>query len=102
MADEPYENTLTIEQLRREVRRCWDTERELHEALRAAPELPSPRLLDFLSSGASWPGDWEQGNQMQRDAGLDAIPPVSECERGAGLWFRIRRGLLGHEEPRKP
>lgn len=93
---EPYENRLSIEELRREVRECWDREQMLAEALRDAPEMPHPWLLLFLSRAAKWPEDNNIGKMLQRrdKLGLDAIPPKSECEGGAGVWYRIRQGLL--------
>ncbi len=44
---------------------------------------------------ARHPQDWEAGNKIQREMGLERVPPVSECESGAGLWVRIRRWLVG-------
>lgn len=90
----PYENTMTIEELRREVRECWDLERALANALRDAPEMPSPWVLLFLSRASKWPEDSNLGKLLQRKFRLDKIPPKSECETGAGVWYRIRQGLL--------
>jgi hypothetical protein len=91
---EPYENTLTIEQLRREVRECWDLQMDIAHALRDVPEVPPPWVLMFLSRAAKWPEDNSLGKLMQRKHRLEAIPPKSECEGGAGVWYRIRQGLL--------
>lgn len=90
----PYENTLSIEELRREVRECWDLKMALADAIRDVPEMPPPWVLLFLSRGSTWPEDNNLGKLLQRKLKLDAIPPKSECESGAGVWYRIRQGLL--------
>ena len=94
MTDEPYENKLTIDELRREVRECWDLQQAIVNALRDAPEVPPPWVLMFLDRASDWSKDKPLGDLMQRKYGLDAIPPKSECESGAGVWYRIRQGLL--------
>jgi hypothetical protein len=96
MADdiEPYENTLSLEELRREIRFEWDQKHALVKALRDPPEVPPTIVLHLLSRAGTWPDDNSRGKQMQREHGLDAIPPKSEYETGAGLWHRIRQGLL--------
>ncbi|HMH95649.1 MAG TPA: hypothetical protein VK577_03600 [Bradyrhizobium sp.] len=89
-----YEDILTIEELRREVRMCWDRELALAHAIHDVPEMPSPFVLLFLSRGSHWPEDSNLGKLLQRKMTLAAIPPKSECETGAGVWYRIRQGLL--------
>lgn len=91
---EPYENALNIDELRKEVRRLWDEQAELVKALRDLPEVPHGRVLKLLSHAGKWPEEWRIGKRMQREHGLKAIPPKTEYELGAGLWFRIRTGLL--------
>lgn len=91
---EPYENTLSIDELRREVRECWDRERAIANALRDLPEMAPPWILLFLDRAAKWPEDNNLGKLLQRKLGLEAIPPKSECEGGAGIWYRIRQGML--------
>ena len=91
---EPYENTLSLEELRREVRQLWDREHALTKALRELPEVPHWRVQYLLSSAAKWPDDHEVGKRMQREFGLDAIAPRSEPEGGVGLWHHIRAGVL--------
>jgi hypothetical protein len=95
MSDEiqPYENTLTLVELRREVRMCWDREQALIDALRDVPEMPPAWILLFLSRAAKWPEDYNFGKILRREMGFDVIPPKSECECGAGIWHRIRQGL---------
>ena len=94
MTDTPYENTLSIDELRREVRECWDREHAIARALRDLPEMAPPWILLFFSRASQWPEDSNLGNLLQRKLGLDAIPPKSECETGAGVWYRIRQGML--------
>lgn len=85
------EDTMGVEELRRELRRAWDIHYGLIDALNNLPEVPEPRVLSALSEGAKDEG-W-MGKIMQRRLGLEVIPPVSECERGAGLWFFLRNAL---------
>lgn len=94
MTDEPYENKLSIEELRREVRECWDREAALIKAMQDLPDVAPPWICLFLDRAAKWPEDNNIGRLLQRKHGLDAVPPKSECEGGAGVWHRIRQGLL--------
>lgn len=96
---EAIENVMTVEELRREYRRFVDDYYALINALRDAPEIPPRRVLLSLGQAASYPQDHERGKRMQREHGADAIPWKSECEGGAGLWFRIRAGLLTPPSP---
>lgn len=89
---EPYENTLSLEALRREVREGWDTEGALVKALRDLPEVPPYDVLLLLSRAAKYPDDWEIGARLQRQE-RKPIPYKTECELGAGLWWRIRKAL---------
>lgn len=91
--DEPYENTFSLEDLRKEVRRQWDARNALVKALRDLPEVPDWRVLKLLSHAAHFPDDAEIGKAMQRQHGFEAIAPKVEYEMGAGLWKRIRDGL---------
>jgi len=63
----------------------------LLDALRDLPELPDPLVLSVLSHCAKFPEDWNEGNRIQRERGLDAVPPNTECEKGAGYWHRVIR-----------
>jgi hypothetical protein len=94
MTDTSYEDSLSIDELRREVRECWDREAAIIKALKDVPEMAPPWILLFLSRAAKWPEDSNLGKQLQRKLDLSAIPPKSECECGAGVWYRIRQGLL--------
>lgn len=94
LVDESYINRLSIEELRRELIDALSLQFGLMAALRDAPQLAPPFVLRRLSQGATWrDGDHDTGKLLQRKYGLDAVPPVSECESGAGLWWRIRQGL---------
>lgn len=91
---EGVEYRMGVDELRRELRRAWDDHYELLDALRDLPELPPKRVLHTLSHAARWPEDHTAGKLMQREKGLDAIPPVSECEGGAGVWQRLRAAAI--------
>lgn len=93
---EPYENTLSIEELRREVRDCWDKELALKHALSELPEVPEPaalRALAHLNVHDPERRYWEAGTALQqRHRG--AVPYKYEYEAAAGLWVYLRLGLL--------
>lgn len=93
---EPYENTLSVEQLRSELRYYLDAHYGILCALRDAPEMPPPFVLLHLSTASKWPEDSNRGKELQRKLGLGVIPPKSECECGAGVWDRIRAGLVAN------
>ena len=99
-SDEPYENSLSLEELRREVRRLWDNEAQLVKALRELPEVPHWRVQRVLGRAAKFPEDGNIGKRLQNEHGLDAIAPKTEYEMGAGLWWRIREGLTPGGTPR--
>ncbi len=61
----------------------------LLDALRDLPDLPPPLILTVLSHAAKFPGDWNEGKRIQRERGLEVVPPVTECEMGAGFWHRV-------------
>jgi len=92
--DEPYENSLTVEELRRELRRCWDIENALIRSLKDLPDVAPPRVCLFLNRAAKWREDNNIGIMLQRKHGLTVVPPKSECEGGAGVWYRIRQGMM--------
>lgn len=91
--DEAYEDTFSLEELRKEVRREWDAKAALVRALRDLPSVPDWRVLRLLSRAAVFPDDGNTGKAMQKEHGLEAIAPKVEYEMGAGLWKRIRDGL---------
>ena len=101
--DEPYENTMSIEQLRQEVRRCWNLEGAMIKALRDLPEVPPYDVLIHLSSAARWPEDNNVGKRMQHELRKpnepSPIPYKSECESGVGLWSLIRAGIIAGRRP---
>lgn len=94
MTDEPYENTLSISELRAALRYALDVQYGILHALRDLPQFPPPGVLIHLASAARYPDDWSRGKELQKEYGLEAIPPKTECELGAGLWNRIRAALL--------
>ena len=96
--DETYLNSLSIEQLRSELRHALEVKYGVLFALRDAPEMPSPFVLLHLGTVAKWPEDSNRGKELHRKLGLDVIPPKSECECGAGLWDRIRAGLVQEQQ----
>jgi hypothetical protein len=91
--DQDYLMSLSVEELRRELKHAWEVKYGLLNALRDAPEMPPPFVLLHLDHAAKWPEDNNLGKKLQRELGLDKIPPKSECEGGAGVWHRIRQGL---------
>lgn len=91
--DENYVNRLSADQARRELLHALEFQYELLQAMREQVDLPSPYVLKCLDHGATWPEDKRIGLMIQRKHGLDAVPPISECENGAGLWWRILQGL---------
>jgi len=94
MNDEPYENKLSIEELRKELRYALDVQYGILNAIRDIPEMPPPFVLLHLGSSASkYPEDKDKGKELQRKYGLEIIPPKSECEWGAGVWYRMLNGL---------
>jgi hypothetical protein len=107
---EPYENRLTIEDLRREVRELWDREAAFVRDLRNLPECPSTDTMRLLShAGLNFHGipAWELGKELQRktravmrdrpidcfDIGQAGVPFKCEYECGAGLWVFIRNAI---------
>ena len=93
--DRKYIDSLSVEELRRELEHSLDVQYGVLHALRDLPEFPSPFVLMHLSSAGKYPEDSNRGKALQRIHGLDVIPPKQECEQGAGLWERIRSGLAG-------
>lgn len=92
--DDDYVNSLSVEQLRSELKHALEVKYGVLFALRDIPEMPSPFVLLHLGTVAKWPNDNERGKELRRKFGLSIIPPKSECEGGAGLWDRIRQGLI--------
>ena len=90
MADKPYENTLSVPELRSELRHSLDVQYGILHALRDMPLFPPAFVLLHLGSAAKYPEDWKRGKELQVKHGLGVIPPKTECELGAGLWDRIR------------
>lgn len=95
MIDEKYVNSLTIDELRRELIHSLEVQYGILHALRDAPTFPSAFVLMHLGSAGKFPDDSNRGKELQREHGSKIIPFKSECEIGAGLWDRIYNGLVG-------
>lgn len=88
----PLENSLSMDELRREVRELWNRETAFTRDLMAMPILPPVATMRLLSSAARiFPDAWERGKELQRDH--REVPPKTEYECGAGLWSIIRPAL---------
>ena len=93
-----YENTLTLEDLRKAVRQCWDEQHELDKALLELPVVPSHEVMRMLihaamNSPSPLSNYWETGKKLQQEyPGL--IPWKTEYECAAGLWAAMRAGIL--------
>jgi hypothetical protein len=61
----------------------------LLHALRDLPVLPPPFVLVCLGTIGTFPDDYNEGKRIQIEYGLDAVPPKTECEIGAGFWHRV-------------
>jgi len=96
-----YENTLSIEQLRTEVRRGWDESHTLNRALVDLPEIPDVIVLGMLTNAAMNIRGidlWGRGKRMQDGQGYNGpIPYKCEYEHAAGLWEIIRDALLAEK-----
>lgn len=100
---EPYENRLSLEELRREVRRAWNEERALRDALVDLPDIPPREVLWRLSSAAMNIHNLDClaiGKREQWKRSLDEIPPKCELEAAAGLWVIIRDALRAATSPK--
>jgi hypothetical protein len=62
---------------------------ELLWALRDLPEVPPPMVLISLGTIGTFPDDYNEGKRIQRERGLEIVPPKTECEIGAGFWHRV-------------
>lgn len=99
--NEPYENTLSIEQLRQEVRKLWDEQQAFNQALIDLPEVPPIDALGMLASVSmnlsmnlkGFDLDLQGiGKALQRSH--EGVPFQCEYETAAGLWSIIRQALL--------
>jgi hypothetical protein len=91
--DPSYINRCGIEELRRMLIDSLEFEFGLIAAIRSQDDMPSGFVLSRLGQAGSWPEDKGLGKLLQRKHGLDVVPPVTECEIGAGVWYRILQGL---------
>jgi hypothetical protein len=112
--DEAYIQKMGIEELRENVRDWFQFQGELRHAIREESPMLGGWMLKMLGAyfGAKYPQDNAKGKALQLiydDLPEDdprrakgqiresryKIPFKSECEGGAGLWWRIHRGLTG-------
>lgn len=96
MSGHNYEDTLSIEQLRIEVRHCWNKESALASAIQTIPDMADIDALSALvdaAYGVRWADLRAVGNAAQRAYGMSMVPPKAEYEWAAGLWSIIRDGL---------
>lgn len=63
----------------------------LRRSFKKWPAMPDPVALKLLPHADS-SDDGVRGKSIQREFGLTLVPPVSECEWGAGFWDRITNG----------
>lgn len=99
MARKPFriEDRMSIEELRREVRRCWDTQHTFFDALSELPDVPPHAVLRFLADyRGGFPHMWEIGKIEQRDHPWGVVPAKTEYEIAQGLWSIIRDALRAH------
>jgi hypothetical protein len=99
---QPYENTLTLEELRKEVRRLWDDLSALDDALIELPEVPNWRVQRLLINASmnfrSMDHDvWQIGKQLQRKHGYESVVGKTEYECAVGLWSLLRKGALSDD-----
>lgn len=75
---------------------------EFAVAITDLPEVPSRNVLNFLKESSYGVSDINQvkvrGKELQREHGLDAVPPASEIEWAAGLWDLIRTAIIEKRE----
>ena len=68
------------------------------EAIQTLPDVPNIEILIFLKEAAYSVANIEEvrinGKLLQRQYGLDAIPPIAEIEWAAGLWYLIRESII--------
>lgn len=97
---EPYENSLSIERLRSEVRMLWNREAAFRDDISALPEVPSHETLWHLVDAARalpWPATWEVGKELQASHPWGTVPAKTELECSAGLWVMIREGIMARQ-----
>jgi len=70
---------------------------ELKDAFRGWPSMPSPLALRHI--GGDFGKDWKRGKEIQRDLGIEIVPPECNCEIGAGFWDRITDGGWREDKP---
>jgi hypothetical protein len=90
-----YEDALSIDELRREVRILWDRELALNMDLLNLPEVPSVETLRALTHAAMSIRDPDVksiGVALQK--AHKGVPYKTEFECAAGLWSLLRSGMI--------
>ena len=104
----PIEDRMTLEELRSEVRRCWDQQSDLAQALEDIPDMPTHnalRLLMHFPKGC-WLHVAGLGKIEQRrlndltkyEFHEQPVPYKSEYESAAGVWVVLREALRAMRE----
>jgi len=97
---EPYENTLSIDELRKEVRHCWNMQRAFTEALAELPDVPDHLALRLLVDvRGGFPEMWEIGKNEQRKHPWGTVPSKTEYEIAQGFWSIIRDAFRARAHP---
>lgn len=91
-----FEDQMSIEDLRREVREQWDQHRQFMHDLAELPDVPDYLTLRHLAHfGGGFPDMWEIGKAEQREH-RGKVPYKTEYEIAQGLWSLIRNALRAH------
>lgn len=61
---------------------------EIPEGYVLMPKTPTKEMLEVIYNG-KWPEDWEAGKLVQREKGLNVVPPVTELEIACGQYLRL-------------
>lgn len=88
---QPYENTFSLERLRKEVRLCWDMQSAFCDAISELPDVPDHLALKFMTDiRGGFPEMWEIGKKEQREQPYGTVPSKTEYEIAQGYWSVIR------------
>jgi hypothetical protein len=101
---EPYENTLSLDELRREVRDAWNQSHALNNALLELPEVPpidAIRAITHAGMNSRNIGAWERGKEIQRKHEWGVVPSKTEYECAVGLWSVIREAIIAARDLQK-
>ena len=97
-----YIATLSLDQLRQELRRSFDESIALNQALLdlpAVPDAPALRAIQHAAMNTRLPKHmdlWQRGKTLQKEHG--GIPFKTEYECAAGLWSILRDAVLAAKQ----